>query len=121
MTKEAALHGFFNSFGIPGYPSSAVPGDVVFPYLTYDDVIEAYFRQASITVNLWYYTTSEAEPNAKAQELSDGIGLGGKLIPCDGGYLWVKRGSPWCQSLADDASPDIKRRYINVEVEYLTN
>lgn len=121
MTKEAALHKFFNSFGIPGYPSSAVPEDAVFPWLTYELIVDAWDGgEVGLTVNLWYYTTDEAPPNAKARELSQALGAGGKVLRCDGGYIWLKRGSPWCQSLRDETDENIKRRYINVTAEYLT-
>ncbi len=121
MTKAAALYKFFSSFGMAAYAATAVPYDVEFPYLTYELITSAWESgEVGITVNLWFYTTNEAEPNAKAQELSDAIGLGGKVIPCDGGYIWIKRGSPWFQSLRDGNDPNTKRRYINVTVEYLT-
>lgn len=121
MTKEAALHKFFNSFGIPFYPASSVPEDAVFPWGTYELATSAWEGgDVGLTVNLWYYTTDEAPPNAKARELSEAIGLGGKILRCDGGAIWLKRGSPWCQSLRDDTDPIIKRRYINVTAEYMT-
>lgn len=121
MTKEAALKQFFSGFGIAAYPSTAVPNKVEFPYLTYEVITSAFEDgEVGLTVNLWYFTTQEGPPNAKARELSEAIGRGGKPIPCDGGYIWLKRGSPWCQSLTDEASPNIKRRYINVTAEYLT-
>lgn len=121
MTKEAALHKFFNSFGIPAYPSSSVPDDAIFPWITYDLTTSAWDGgEVGLTVNLWYYTTDEAVPNAKARELSERIGMSGRLVPCDGGAIWIKRGSPWCQSLQDETDPIIKRRYINVSAEYLT-
>lgn len=121
MTKETTLKQFFSSFGIPAYPSTSVPNDVVFPYLTYEVITSAWDGgEVGLTVNLWYFTTQEGPPNEKARELSEAIGLGGKILPCDGGYIWLKRGSPWCQSLSDDTSTAIKRRYINVTAEYLT-
>ncbi len=121
MTKEAALKAFFSGFGIPAYPSTAVPNDVIFPYLTYEVVLGAWESEpVSLTVNLWYFTTQESLPNAKARELSEAIGSGGKILPCDGGYIWLKRGSPWCRSLTDETDKNIKRRYINVTAEYLT-
>ena len=121
MTKEAALHAFFNSFGIPGYPSSSVPDDTVFPWLTYDLITDAWDGgEVGLTVNLWYYTTDEAVPNAKAREMSERIGTGGITVSCDGGLIWLKRGFPWCQNLTDDADKTIKRRYINISAEYLT-
>lgn len=121
MTKEAALKQFFSGFGITAYPSTAVPKDVVFPYLTYEVITSAWGGEpVGLTVNLWYFTTDEAKPNAKARELSEAIGLGGVLLKCDEGYIWLKRGSPWCQSLTDETDSNIKRRYINVTAEYMT-
>ncbi len=121
MTKAAALHQFFSSFGMTAYTSTSVPEDAIFPYLTYELITSAWEGgEVGLTVNLWFYTESEAIPNAKAEELSRAIGLGGKILPCDGGCIWLKRGSPWCQSLSDETSPTIKRRYINVTAEYLT-
>ena len=120
MTKGAALQAFFSKF-MDAYAASAVPEDVTLPYLTYELITSAWDGgEVGLTVNLWFYTTSEAVPNAKAQELSDAIGYGGVTLPCDGGFIWLKRGSPWCQNLQDDTDPNIKRRYINVTAEYLT-
>lgn len=121
MTKAAVLHQFFSSFGIPAYVVSSVPDDVIFPYLVYELAVSAWEEGAvSLTVNLWYHTESEAIPNAKAQEMSEAIGLGGKIIRCDGGAIWLKRGAPWCQSLTDEVDRSIKRRYINVTAEFFT-
>ena len=120
MTKAAALHKFFNQF-LPFYPSTNVPEDVVFPYGTYTPVFDAWGGEpVSLTVNLWYYTESEAIPNAKAQEISEHIGFGGTVVRFDGGYIWITRGTPFVQSLSDDTAPSIKRRYLNVTAEYLT-
>lgn len=120
MTKGEVLQSFFGRF-LTAYPSTSVPDDVTFPYLTYEPIFDSWGGgEVGLTVNLWFYTTSEAIPNAKAEELSEAIGLGGITLPCDGGYIWLKRGSPWCQSLSDATNPGIKRRYINVTAEYLT-
>ena len=120
MTKEAALQAFFERF-LPSYAAASVPDDVAFPYLTYDLITSAWEEgEVGLTVNLWYYTASEATPNAMARTLSEAIGPGGVLLPCEDGAVWLKRGSPWCQSLYDNADPRIKRRYINVTAEFLT-
>ena len=120
MTKGAALQSFFDGI-MTSYAASAVPDDATLPYLTYELITSAWDGgEVGLTVNLWFYTTSEAVPNAKAQELSDAIGYGGVTLPCDGGFIWLKRGSPWCQNLQDDTDPNIKRRYINVTAEYMT-
>lgn len=118
MTKTEALHQFFSGFGLPAYPVTAIPADTGDRYLTYELRVGCIDDgELSITVNLWFYTKSEAEPNAMAQQLSTALGQGGKTLPCDGGYIWLKRGSPWCQNLSDG---DWKRRYINVSAEFLT-
>lgn len=120
MTKDKALQAWFERF-LTAYPASSVPNDVTFPYLTYELVIGAFDGgEIGLTVNLWYYTESEAVPNEKAQEIAETIGIGGTIVPCDGGYIWIKRGSPWCQNITEDDEPNIKRRYLNITVEYLT-
>ena len=121
MTKEAALYQFFSSFGLEAYAETAVPEDAVFPYLTYQAATSACEEgEVSLTVNLWYHTEGEATPNQKAREISKVIGQGGVVLLCDGGYIWLKRGSPFCQNLSDQTDRGIKRRYINVTAEYLT-
>ena len=97
MTKEAALQAFFEQF-LPAYAASAVPEDVVFPYLTYELITSAWEEgEVGLTVNLWYYTTKEVLPNAKAREISEAMGLGGLKIPCEDGTICITRGSRWCQ------------------------
>ena len=121
MTKEQALHQFFNSFGIAGYRNTAVPDDAIIPFLTYDAPVSSLEEDpVSITLNLYFYTDSEAVPDTKAEEIRQEIGMGGKLLYCDGGAIWLKWGAPWCQSLVDDTNRNIKRRYINITAEYLT-
>lgn len=121
MTKAAALHQFFSSFGMTAYTAASVPEDAVFPYLTYELITSAWGEEpVGLTVNLWFYTESEKIPNDKSEELSRAIGRGGVRLSCDEGYIWLKRGTPWCQSLSDQANPVIKRRYINITAEYQT-
>ena len=121
MTKEQALYQFFNQFGMVGYRSTSVPDDAIFPFLTYDFPISSFEEESvSGTVNLYYYTDSEAVPDAKAEEIRQAIGMGGVLLNCDGGAIWLKWGAPWCLSLVDETNRNIKRRYMNVTAEYFT-
>lgn len=120
MTKNKALYAWFNEF-MPFYRASSVPDDVKFPYGTYEYIEDSWDAgEIGMTVNLWFYTGSEATPDEKAQALSERIGYSGTLVPCDGGYIWIKRGSPFCQSLVYQENTAIKRRYINLTIEYLT-
>lgn len=122
MTKEAALYAFFSTFGIPAYAETSVPSDAEFPYLTYSLTTAAFGEgDVNITVNLWYYTDSETVVNAKAREIGTVIGRGGRIVFCDDGAIWIKRGSPFSQAVEGQGDNDkIKRRYINVDLEYIT-
>lgn len=118
-TKGEAIHGFMESFGIPAYAAASVPDDAALPYLTYELADGAWNSgEVSVVCDLWYRTESEAIPNAKVAEISEGIGLGGKIIPYSGGAVWVKRGSPFAQSVQDEAG--IRRRLINISLEYIS-
>ena len=120
MTKGAALQSFFDSI-MTSYAASSVPENATLPYLTYELITSAWDgEEVGLTVSMWFRTTSEKEPNAAVDKLSKAIGLGGVQIPCDEGVIWLKRGSPWAQSLTDETDKTIKRRYINVTAEYLT-
>lgn len=120
MTPEAAIYQFLSGFGIPAYASSSVPDDATFPYLTYDLVIpEPFGDEVTMLVNVWYRTDSEAVPNAKVREIHDAIGMGGVTLPCDGGMIWLKRGLPWAQSVTVASDEKVKRRYVNIDLEFL--
>ena len=121
MTPEAAIYQFMGSFGIPAYSSTSTPSDAAFPYITYDLVLGDWERgEVNMPVNIWYRTDSESEPNAKVREMSRRLGHGGELVKCDGGTLWLKKGSPWAQAVRVEGEDDkIKRRYVNINIEYL--
>lgn len=120
MTPEAAIHGFMNGFGIPAYPSSNVPIDAEFPYITYDLVLgEMFEAEVNMPVNVWYRTESEALPNAKVREMFNAIGYGGVTASCDGGMIWFKRGRPWAQAVTVEGEDEsVKRRYVNINIDF---
>lgn len=121
MTPEAAIYQYLNEFGIPAYAATATPSDAEFPYITYDLVLGDWLSgEVNMPVNVWYRTDSEAEPNAKVRQIANSLGLSGITILCDNGMLWLKKGSPWAQAVRVEGEDDkVKRRYINVNVEYL--
>lgn len=120
MSKDKALQAWFTAFGMTAYPSTSVPDDTVFPWLTYEYITGSFGdSDVPIAVNMWFWTESESIPNQKAEEFRKYI-LEHDLVECDEGLIWVKTGVPWCQSLTDETSPTVKRRYCNVTLEYLT-
>lgn len=119
MTKNEALYSFFSGFGLSAYPTSSIPEDVIFPYLTYENIVGYFGDSASMTVNLWYHTSSEKEPNAKVEELAKAIGRGGVQVPYSDGAMWIKRGTPFANAMSDQTDPQTKQRIINLEIDFM--
>ena len=120
MTKAAAIYQFWSGFGLTAYEENTVPEDAAFPYVTYQLVTDGFDRDVSATASLWYRGESWTAINAKTEEIAQRIGLGGKIIKCDGGRIWIKRGQPFAQNMGDESDDLIKRKYLNVNIEYFT-
>ena len=120
MTKAAAIYQFWNSFGLTAYEENSVPDDAAFPYITYQLVTDSFDSEIPITASLWYRSESWTGINAKTEEISQTISRGGKIILCDGGAIWLKRGQPFAQSMGDESDDLIKRKYLNITAEFMT-
>ena len=120
MTKAAAIYQFWNSFGLTAYEENTEPDDAKFPYITYQLVTDSFDREIQLTASLWYRSESWTAINAKTEEISQKISRGGKIIPCDGGAIWLKRGQPFAQNMGDESDDLIKRKYINITAEFMT-
>ena len=123
MDKEQALHQFWSSFGLTAYDENTVPDNALTTnggkYLTYNVATASLDEPTPLYANLWYKSSSWAEITAKAEEMAQTIGRGGKLVPFDGGKIWICRGTPFSQRMPDD-DDTIRRIYINVMAEYLS-
>ena len=120
MTKAAAIYQFWSSFGLTAYEENTVPTDAAFPYITYQLVTDSFDREIPLTASIWYRSERWSGINAKAEEISQKISRGGKIIPCDGGAIWMKRGHPFAQSMGDESDDLIKRKYLNITAEFMT-
>ena len=120
MTKAAAIYQFWSSFGLTAYEENTVPTDAAFPYITYQLVTDSFDREVAATASLWYRGESWTAINAKTEEIAQHIGLGGKIIKCDGGRIWIKRGQPFAQNMGDESDDLIKRKYLNITAEFMT-
>ena len=120
MTKAAAIYQFWNGFGLTAYEENTVPTDAAFPYITYQLVTDSFDREVGATASLWYRGESWTAINAKTEEISAHIGLGGKIIKCDGGRIWIKRGQPFAQNMGEESDDLIKRKYLNLTFEFMT-
>ena len=122
MTKDRTLFEWFQQFGMPFYPVTALPPakEITFPYGTYEPVFGYNGDITYPTVNIYYRTESEVTPNKKAAEIGEVIGKGGTLVKCDEGLMWIKRGSPFVQGINDPDNSNIKRRLLSIAIEFLT-
>lgn len=122
MTKDKALYEWFQGFGMPFYPATALPPakDLKFPYGTYEAVFASFGETVYPTVNMYFKTASEATPNKAVDAFEKAVGNGGTLVECDGGAMWIKKGQPFVQAIADHDNSSIKRRLISIAIEFLT-
>ena len=119
MTAIQTLDAFWSSFGIPAYDENTVPDSAPLPRLTYNVVYSNFDEPVAANASIWYYSYSWKEITEKADEINTAIGLGGRIINCDGGKIWIKRGIPFAQRMSDE-NDAIRRIYINIELEYFT-
>lgn len=123
MTKAAAIQSFWQSFELEAYEENSLPtGDYApeQPYITYELITDSFDSDVPLTGSLWYRSSSWIEANAKSEEISRYIGRGGVILPCDGGAVWIRRGSPFSQGMGDDNDDMLKRKYINITADFLT-
>ena len=120
MTKAAAIYQFWNSFGLTAYEENSVPDEAAFPYITYQLVTDSFDREIPLTASLWYRSESWTGINSKTEEISQKISRGGKIISCDEGAIWLKRGQPFAQSMVDKSDDLLKRKYLNITAEFMT-
>ena len=120
MTKAAAIYQFWSGFGLTAYEENTVPTDATFPYITYQLVTDSFYREVPVTASLWYRSESWTGINAKTEEISHAISRGGKVVPCDDGAIWLKRGQPFAQNMRDESDDLIKRKYLNITAEFMT-
>lgn len=119
MNKSQALNNFWSGFSIPAFDSATVPDGQALPYITYETAESTIGDPTTLTASIWYRSKSWEEISQKADEISRAIGYGGKLVEYDGGRLWLTRGTPFIQRMAD---PDdsIRRIVLLITAEYLS-
>lgn len=121
ISPEGAIYQFWSSFGLPAFVENNVPDDAGFPRITYELATDAYGSEVALTASLWYRGTSLVEINDKTAEIQRRIGLGGVLLPCEGGRIWIKAAQPFGQTMGDGADDRIRRKIINISADFLVN
>lgn len=119
MDSLATLAAFWKSFDIPAYDETSVPDNAPLPRITFSTSMSAFGDPVLLNASIWYRSTSWGDITVKMYEIFNRLGPGGEMLDCDGGYLWLKRGTPFAQRIADEDSA-MRRYLLNVEVDYLT-
>ena len=103
---------------LPCYVEGDVPTTAKVPYATHRIPTGAFGDIGSIEVDIWHTKGHAAEAGALCMRLYRALGLGGQMVTCDGGAVLLRRGTPFSQPVATDSA---ERRYVNVDIEYLTD
>lgn len=125
--KAQALHEFWAGFGLPAIDELSSYDDrtmkqlgIAYPYLTYEEAVGDFDEPISLGADLYYRSDSWAEIEAKAAEISDAIGMGGKIVLYDGGGIWIKRGSPPYRRMSAENEFSIRRIHLNINADFLS-
>lgn len=107
-----ALKSFVGGFGIPAYPTMAVPDDVTLPYLTYPLSEPEWNQKATFYIQGWYRTTDMTELMEKADQIVEAIGEKYQT-EMEGGYLVIYPETPTVQIISEG---DLRSFYINLSI-----
>ena len=120
MTKEAALYSFWSGFGIPAYEENTVPANANFPYITYQVIVGSFGNGIMLTASVYYRSESWNEINQKTREIQQAMKGNGGSLHCDGGGIRLLPEQQFSQNMGDESDSLIRRKYLNITVEYLT-
>lgn len=121
MDKAQALQTFWESFGIPAYEQTTVPESAKMPYITYSVSTDSLDNVVNMTASVWYHSTSWKDISEKTEQIARYIvGMNPPSIKFDGGRLYIAKGNPFAQRMADPNDDMIRRMYLNIQAEYLS-
>lgn len=119
MNTAQALQAFWSNFNLSAYDENTVPDKVELPYITYESGDDFFGSRSAKSASLWYRSPSWVEITEKEQEIAEYIGHGGRMLAVDGGAIWVNRGSPWAQRMAEPSDNMVRRIILNYEIEFI--
>lgn len=119
MNKDQAIHAFWASFGWDAWEETSVPDDALLPYITHEGATDNFGTEIAQTASLWDRSTSWTSVTEKRTQIEQRITRGGVLIKYDGGAVWIRRGTPWAQRMADSADDMIRRIVLNYTLEFI--
>ena len=103
------------------YDENTVAENATFPRITYSVSTDSIGNLVILSASLWYNTRSWEDISKKADEINNYIGRGGKIIPFDGGAIWLRRGSPFAQRMGEPSDSSVRRILLNITAEFISN
>lgn len=121
-TKEQAIHQFWSGFGLPAYDVNTVDEDAEMPYITYDVSTGSIGDFILLTGSLWYRSTSWNVITQKAHEIEEYLTtMSPPAIKIDGGRAYFTKGTPFSQRMSEPGDDLVRRIYLQINAEFLTN
>ena len=122
MWKEHAIHQFWSSFGLPAYDENTVDDDAEMPYITYSVSTGSIDDFILLTASLWYRSDSWNAITQKAHEIENRLtNMSPPAIKIDGGRAYFVKGTPFSQRMSEESDDLVRRIYLQVNAEFLTN
>lgn len=130
MDKQQAYYSLWSRFGLLAFEENSVPSQDELKkiadksklpsdrYITYQVILDDLDAPVYPTASLWYRSTSWNDIDYKLTEIAAEI-EDMQPIPLDEGYMYVTKGSPFAQRMAEE-DRTFKRYVINLGVEFLT-
>lgn len=122
MWKEHAIHQFWSGFGLPAYDATTVDDDAEMPYITYDVSTGSIEDFILLTGSIWYRSISWTTVTQKAHEIEEYLTMmSPPAIKIDGGRAYFTKGTPFSQRIAEPNDDTVRRIFLQVNAEFLTN
>ena len=122
MDKAQVIQEFWSSFDLPAYDENTVDENAEFPYITYSVSTGSIDDYIVLTASLWYFSTSWKEITNKAEEIEQRLTkMSPPAIKIDGGRAYFTKGTPFSQRMPEQSDDAVRRIYLQVNAEFLTN
>jgi hypothetical protein len=125
LGKEAAIFGFFSSFGVQAFEQNSVPDGKdrpEYPYITYELKTGRFSEyDTSVIFSIWDDNNSIERLIGIAKSIASYLGRMGKVIKIDDGYILIMADNPFCEIGADEAIKTVKRARCSLKMRFYTN
>ena len=120
MDKQQAYYSLWSNFNIPAYDELSVPDGAVMPYITYQVMTDSIDKPVFPTASLWYRGTSWEQIDLKLAEVSQELEDLAPIALDKNEFMYVTKGTPFAQRMAEETDRTIKRYVLNLSVEFFT-